>query len=264
MANNLKKSIFLGTHLKITRANQHRNELIKVLEAYGSRLTTTWVEVENDPDNLQLTFSEPAPPEIPLIIGDTVHNLRSALDLLVNEVAQSRGANIDTARLQFPYAKTEADYLKKITTNFSSFGQDLQNALLNLRVFEGGDKFLSGLHNLDICDKHRYVMPLMSCSWGKSANDIFQESLARQGVRVAFISWGDNNIFAKPSLNVEGEILSKALMGENELVPYRANRATTALFADGMPFARQHVLDVLDKLTVATITVVDGFSNRFA
>lgn len=264
MANDLEKSFFSGTHLKIIRANQHRNELMKLLEEYGLRLTITWIEVENDPDKLQLTFSEPAPPEIPLIIGDTVHNLRSALDLLVNQVAQSRGANIDAARLQFPYAKSEAEYLKIVTKNFSPFGQDLQNALLDLRAFEGGDKFLCGLHNLDIYDKHRYVMPLVSCSWGKSANDLFKENLARHGINIAFISMGDDDIFAKPSLGVEGEILSKTLMGENGLGPYCANRATTALFADGMPFARQHVLDVLDKLTAATTTIFDRFSSQFA
>jgi hypothetical protein len=84
---------FTGPRLKIKRANKHILELNSVFETF---VQTDFHElvVKNDAntgqDILQFRMLRTVPEDTATIVGDAIHNLRSALDLLVcNTVAKT-------------------------------------------------------------------------------------------------------------------------------------------------------------------------------
>lgn len=84
---------FCGPRLKIERAKQHIADLHSSICAFA---TTDFCsldvnqEVETGKYCLKVAVKEPLPHEFALIIGDAVHNLKSALDITVNEVVFRR------------------------------------------------------------------------------------------------------------------------------------------------------------------------------
>ena len=71
--------------MKIGRARQHIEELRRALTEYANSVPCTVVR-EADPDEpgwLRARIDgepKPIPDEVPLILGDAVHNLRTSLD----------------------------------------------------------------------------------------------------------------------------------------------------------------------------------------
>jgi hypothetical protein len=101
------------------------------------------------------------PSEFALIIGDAVHNLRSALDLLTWETLSHFNV-VRPRQVQFPFRKE---------------GQSIDSALKERQILQTEcpvviDAFrdplacsesyelLRGLHDLSICDKHKLIIPV--------------------------------------------------------------------------------------------------------
>lgn len=83
MNNTNEPSPLEGPRLKVIRAHEHLQALIHLMSEYGSRLSFSYEPVEGDPHHKRLTLSEKLPVQVPLIIGDTVHNFRASLDILI-------------------------------------------------------------------------------------------------------------------------------------------------------------------------------------
>src|ERR1041385_9134971 len=84
---------FAASRLKIERANKHILELNSVFETFVQSDFHKLV-VNSDPntgqDVLQFSILKTLPKDIATIVGDAIHNLRSALDLLIcNIVAKT-------------------------------------------------------------------------------------------------------------------------------------------------------------------------------
>src|SRR3954447_22792037 len=97
---------FLGPKLKLERAKRHVHELDVALSAYVARNPCVLIG-EGDPKGggwrVRVSVREPPPEEAAVIIGDIIHNLRSALDLLVNDLAALAGDH--SGRPRFPFWK---------------------------------------------------------------------------------------------------------------------------------------------------------------
>jgi hypothetical protein len=103
-------------------------------------------------------ISRPVPLEWSAIVGDAVHNLRSALDLLAWQLVEVNGVQ-PSRDTSFPISQSTAGL----------YEQTLQRALRGappkavrlircLRPFGGGNIILGQLRALDITDKHRLVL----------------------------------------------------------------------------------------------------------
>jgi len=158
---------FVYSRLKIERANKHITELDNAVREflkphpYGVRL-------EKDPESgnslLQYGWTETVPAEqFALIIGDAVHNLRTALDLAWVDTIQKIFGSAKHAK--FPVCETVA----KLESDLSK-GRKIRDtcfALYDLMVseikpYEGGNDAIWALHRLDILDKHRLLIPLLN------------------------------------------------------------------------------------------------------
>lgn len=99
-----------------------------------------------------------SPQDFGLIVGDAVHNLRAALDLLAVEAVGRNGGN--TKNVYFPFADSAANFDDMIKRrNFHRASPDDQAAIRQLQPYTGGNQLLRSLHDLDIQDKHHSLIP---------------------------------------------------------------------------------------------------------
>lgn len=113
--------------------------------------------------NVRVIERNPIPEEFSLIIGDAVHNIRSALDLLGFHVAKNSGTSVGDKVGQFPTKETRDDaaILRRLDKEgWLLGGSELADYLITLEPFRGGRYQLWELHEIDIIDKHRLLLTL--------------------------------------------------------------------------------------------------------
>lgn len=105
-----------------------------------------------------MTIAADIPIEFPLIIGDAIHNLRSGLDVMMCDVARVQLKSAD--KIKFPFGVTEEDFAKALQGEVRRLGAEVGQLLRDLEPYRGGKgAALRGLHDLDIDDKHRLILP---------------------------------------------------------------------------------------------------------
>lgn len=255
---------FDGCFLKILRGRNHVSELKNIMAAYGGRLKAVYVPLDADPSQSRLTFSETPPPEIALVLGDAVHNFRAALDIMICDVARLQGKSSD--KLKFPFAANATEYEDRLRGEIRRLGPDVRDALRELAPYKGGNIALRGLHDLDILDKHELVIPVMPCVWSRF--DIASFTMAklaqqRPGAEIPRIAFLGDYGETMRTLDVEGSIVPTAMVEEMADHSKQEDGAITALFADGLPFARTHVIETLENLAEVTLQIVKSFHGKF-
>lgn len=149
--------------LKVHRATEHVHELSALLQK--SRPFTYVLETDTNTGH-RATFAkrnETVINRAALIIGDIVHNLRSALDHAYWIIA-SPGAATEWERksIQFPYSETEARLDESVKKRFADrVSPTFYQSLLDLKPHAepGGNEFLALIHKLDVIDKHKLLIP---------------------------------------------------------------------------------------------------------
>jgi hypothetical protein len=149
-----------GINGKIKRALYHIENLDQSFHTWMN--AHPWaIETETHPNGLVKRFNfrllQALPDDYGLVLGDALHNLRSALDHLACAVAVHNGKSfkgvafpISASRDAFPGQRD--DKLIKCPKSFGDFVEDLQ-------PYKGGNDLLYALHQLDILDKHRVLVP---------------------------------------------------------------------------------------------------------
>nr|WHW29397.1 hypothetical protein [uncultured bacterium] len=165
--------IVKGPNLKIQRAYRHIDEITSRsapldTSLYDIVLRDTYTStIYSEADSVSVTFlpKEPISESFALIIGDTVHNLRSALDHLATEIV--RCANVSDAFVHFPFAKKRDDIVT--STGFRSIQEALPNTdiksffLDDIQPYEGGNgDDLWAMNKLNNIDKHNFILPAIS------------------------------------------------------------------------------------------------------
>lgn len=153
-----------GPRLKVVRAREH----LEALQDHESRFF-----LESDPYSITQDFDRKAGKRIyriavlknpPLrrfaaLIGDCVHNLRSALDHLVWQLSEdSSGAAERDTITQFPIFRYEGLYESSGLRQVARVGERAASVIRLLQPFHHDQPLLHPLwfvHDLDIRDKHR-------------------------------------------------------------------------------------------------------------
>jgi hypothetical protein len=147
---------FSASRTKIRRAEKFIAELEDILKRYRDSKPYTATVLPEDPSNVRVEFTAvPGDPEA--VIGDCIHNLRAALDLMACDLV--RAANGNDKHVYFPFAHHEADLEKMIKEkNFDRAGVDAVTLLKSFKPYRGGDELLRAMHDLDIEDKHKALI----------------------------------------------------------------------------------------------------------
>jgi hypothetical protein len=156
---------FQASRLKIARARQHTEELRTAVAAFlDTKPYQVAVETPSEYRDLAckalvVRVRKPVPPELSAIIGDVIHNLRTALDLLANDLVRLAGKN--PKEVYFPFARSEDELSEQIKRrNFDRAGPDAVALLKQLCPYKGGNVALRTIHDLDIQDKHQALVPV--------------------------------------------------------------------------------------------------------
>jgi hypothetical protein len=150
-----------GAGLKVKRANQQIQNIWTGLEAFRKR-EPHGVRAERDEQARQLTFiflQDPFPPLLPLVVGEFIHNLHSALDHLVWElVILETGVPSKSTKLQFPIFLDPTGYANRGLQKLAGIGPKARAIIEELQPFrtgEGSSSPLWQLYQLSVWDKHK-------------------------------------------------------------------------------------------------------------
>jgi hypothetical protein len=154
-------------NLKLDRASYHLNSLDTEIRKWSERHTHRYeshFDRESGKQSVRIRFPEPVPAVFRLIIGDCLHNLRSALDNLVYELALAY-VGFDplpedrARRLEFPIFGDRAMKEWECRNKIGCIHPDAQTIIKGLQPHNRGDDFASDpfwkLHRLNNMDKHR-------------------------------------------------------------------------------------------------------------
>jgi hypothetical protein len=153
---------------KIARAKKHINDFRDAAVAFG-KTDPYGIAIERDPKTRQRTYTitkvTPIPPEISLIAGDAIQNLRSALDYLACGLVRANKAT-PSSQVCFPISESEP-LTERQQTRFAGqvegMRQDAIDAIKAIKPYKGGNNTLWMLHRLNIIDKHRLLMAAGTC-----------------------------------------------------------------------------------------------------
>ena len=160
---------FKPSHLKIERADKHIAEFEKCVltlpNAYAATLTYN-LKIRDKTIQSAVRYHLPnaaaIQAKLALVIGDAIHNLRTALDFAW--IAAFGHFNIPTNHFsKFPILRTAKELttaLEKRKVNIAS--PDLYKGIVSeIKPYPGGNDDIWAIHSLDILDKHQLLIPLM-------------------------------------------------------------------------------------------------------
>ncbi len=156
-----------GCRLKLARAREHLEALRVASDAFW-KLNPYAIVGEFDAQAGEYVFKvrvyEEPPPYLGVIVGDVVHNLRSALDYLAWELVKLAPATPREGVTGFPIFESEDEFLGKgggrgAGPMLRGMRDEHQEFIQGLQPYHGGDEapahFLAHLRRLSNTDKHR-------------------------------------------------------------------------------------------------------------
>ena len=153
--------------LKIERANKHIHEFGERIFASSDRYgPSLYMDIKTGEHFLYYALGDfMLRGELAVIAGDAIHNLRSALDIAWLEIVTDTGKPIGKWN-KFPIDRNQSKrWLERTLTETA--GIDPSSRIFDFVVnhvkgYQGGDSDILALHDLDIDDKHRLVIPMVA------------------------------------------------------------------------------------------------------
>jgi hypothetical protein len=122
-----------------------------------------WLELAegwNGPDSKRwiVNVREEVPDDFSAIIGDHIHNLRAALDLLACEVVRANGKSDKGVHFPFSDGPDTLDGQIK-DKKFHRASPEAIALLKRIKPYPKGNDPLRAIHDLDVIDKHQALIP---------------------------------------------------------------------------------------------------------
>ena len=153
---------FDTSRLKLKRARYHIGDLQTQIQQYLMRGPIYLEIAEGTTQSRQkwiVRVREEVPTDFAAIIGDVIHNLRAALDIMACELVRLNGESDDD--VYFPFAKGAQHLEETIRSRNMHRASPQAIALLkSLKPYPGGNDPLRAIHDLDIIDKHQALIPV--------------------------------------------------------------------------------------------------------
>lgn len=155
--------MFENAWRKVERAKHHIADLQRTFDAFAKSNPQEFV-TENDTQqgilSIEVCFREPVPDTLALILGDAVHNLRTALDHAMWELMGLDGGTQDRSTA-WPFSKNRMDY-EAACRGIKTPMDDTKKFFIVLAAYPGGaGEKLYGLHRLDNVEKHKTLTPVV-------------------------------------------------------------------------------------------------------
>jgi hypothetical protein len=164
-----------GVWLKLERAEHHVRNLEQTTRAFReSKPYSIGAKPHKEPRMKHTTLFverlDPIPDDIPLIVGDAVHNLRSALDHLAWQLVLANGEK-PTRDTYFPIQDPgKVDTAPFALGKVRGMCEGAKELICKIQPGNTNDATLWNLHTLDIADKHHLVLAAQFGSHNWSVN----------------------------------------------------------------------------------------------
>ncbi len=150
---------FDGPKLKIARGREHAADLQAKISNYLSR--DPWAVLlqlnrKTNEHRIALKGREEIPMIFSAIFGDAVHNFRTALDILANDLVALSGSQ--PKKVYFPFGDSASGFEDQMKEKMKQAPPDIQAIVRTFAPYHGGNEVLRALHALDIGDKHVAIM----------------------------------------------------------------------------------------------------------
>ena len=183
---------FKGARLKVKRADKYIADIELSINSLKKRLVCrAHVNPSTGNEYIKCDFADLQDREsfeyLPAIIGDAVHNLKCSLDHAWLETMSRLIPSRDWSRSKFPVHPTRDDF-ESAPNNAEVFAlapNFFELLIGEIKPYGGGDFAIRTVHELDIRDKHRLLIPIVHYS---SIGDIYVKD--KQGERHRGGTWG--------------------------------------------------------------------------
>jgi hypothetical protein len=153
---------------KLGRARHHGNEVLQALDSFG-----THAHIRREVDFRQRKgmdykvvsgIPDPPPPDIALVFGDYIQNLRASLDYLVGEMRR----NGPSGKSAFPISRSSKEFTSTRPSKLSGIPAEATTVIEEMQVYDDTDLIqdptrslyrpLRWLETLWNIDKHRTIV----------------------------------------------------------------------------------------------------------
>jgi hypothetical protein len=245
---------FTSSRLKIERAEKHIADIVSLVSAftqsddfhsvsieYNERQRTNHLRVE------MLTSRFPGN-DIALTIGEVLHNLRSALDLLWYQVVlECNGA--PTKWTRFPVRDTRQELIAPLNGALEQkqISLGIRNFVLNdIKPYTTGNPFICGLDDLNIRDKHQLLIPVL-------------QFMALVSVRLEDNKGLPICVNQVWFMDESGRIRLREADDIRVIVKDKGHLTAAIMFDIGMPFQSEPVIVTLTRITEEVTRTVEAF-----
>ena len=147
--------------VKVDRAKEHLETISADVRTYLDSKPYA-VVAKRAPDTRRMVYFvgsvRAAPLRIPAILGDTIHNLRSALDHLAYQLVWVGSGKKPSSHVYFPIADDRTKYIEQRRRQLKGATSDAIATLDGLMPYRGGNDSLWCLNKLNNIDKHRVLL----------------------------------------------------------------------------------------------------------
>jgi hypothetical protein len=248
-----------SVEVKMKRAGKHAAELDEAFRRMFPRGTCkTTVEVHDDGRrHVYRADHPPAPdPEWNAIIGDAIHNLRSALDHLAHDLVRLCGHQ-PTTSTQFPILKgpKRSRWCRRCLPTISGgVSKEIRERLETVQPYKRPHAIytLASLRDLDNIDKHRTIVAVSMASGAHMTSRPVKHRLSESGTQWTGRPLEHNQVlgivlYDPPQLQPDPDL---------EFLPHIA-------FGIGEPLAKDIVPMALMRLTERVNEAIDLFRPMF-
>lgn len=152
--------MFEAPRLKLRRARYHIGDLQQQVTGFLRRVPFYLEIAAADAPGMKkwvVHVREEVPADFSAIIGDVIHNLRTALDLMACELVRLNGG--DERNVYFPFAESEIALDEMVIRRRMDRASPEALALIkSVKPYHGGNEALRAVHDLDIIDKHQTLI----------------------------------------------------------------------------------------------------------
>jgi hypothetical protein len=171
---------------KIERAKKHIGDLKAAVDAFFSTGPYE-IRTDKEPDTARpihyVAKVNPIPDDIPLILGDALHNLRSSLDHLAYGLVEANGRS-PSNQTYFPICENLASYNapKTVAKKTEGMSPEAKSRIDATKPYQGGNDLFWVLHKLNNIDKHCSILVAGSACVSVDLGGFMGRQMIREGL----------------------------------------------------------------------------------
>ena len=246
---------FESAFMKLLRAKQHWHDLCQRDEFFWKRHSKDELLLTKDPDGrYRIVLGLAYPSEyVSCIIGDIIHNLRSALDHVVVELIQLNGHRADR-NSAFPIGSSNQHFLSAVVSKTRGASDKAISMIRSLEHEAIPPGVIWGIHTLDVTDKHKTILTMATLHSIKNLRVKYKS----RSIRLPTLEIGHDapstpfRLPLPPDADESDISLSRSFEAHRSIV-----------FGKGRPFEGQPIIHTLMQLIDHIEEIVGRFSNAF-